>query len=95
MLAIARGLMSNPKILMLDEPSLGLAPLIVNDIISIIKEVNDTCVSVLLVEQNARKALAIADRACVLEQGRIVKRGTGIELARDEEIINSYLGGKR
>ena len=95
MLAIARGLMSNPKILMLDEPSLGLAPMIVNDIISIIKEVNDKGVSVLLVEQNARKALAIADRACVLEQGRIVKRGTGIELARDEEIINSYLGGKR
>lgn len=95
MLAIARGLMSNPEILMLDEPSLGLAPLIVNDIISIIKEVNEKGVSVLLVEQNARKALAIADRACVLEQGRIVKRGTGEELARDEEIIDSYLGGKK
>ena len=75
MLAIARGLMANPEIIMLDEPSLGLAPLIVNDIIRIIQEINRKGVSVLLVEQNAKKALAIADRACVLEQGRIVKRG--------------------
>ena len=94
MLAIARGLMSQPQIIMLDEPSLGLAPLIVNDIISIIKEINQEGVSVLLVEQNAKKALAIADRACVLEQGRIVKRGTGKELAADESIIKAYLGGK-
>lgn len=94
MLAIARGLMSEPKIIMLDEPSLGLAPLIVNDIISIIKDINAAGVSVLLVEQNARKALAIADSACVLEQGRIVKRGTGAELAADESIIKAYLGGK-
>ena len=94
MLAIARGLMANPEIIMLDEPSLGLAPLIVNDIIHIIQEINRKGVSVLLVEQNAKKALAIADRACVLEQGRIVKRGSGKELAADESIIQSYLGGK-
>ena len=79
MLAIARGLMSNPKVLLLDEPSLGLAPLIVNDIMEIIKNINKEGISVLLVEQNARKALAIAHQACVLEQGRIVKRGTGKE----------------
>lgn len=90
MLAIARGLMANPEIIMLDEPSLGLAPLIVNDIIRIIQEINRKGVSVLLVEQNAKKALAIADRACVLEQGRIVKRGSGKELAADESIIQSF-----
>ncbi|HWR60981.1 MAG TPA: ABC transporter ATP-binding protein [Clostridia bacterium] len=95
MLAIARGLMSNPKIILLDEPSLGLAPIIINDIISIIKEINREGISVLLVEQNAKKALAIADRACVLEQGAIVKTGTGEELSKDESIIEAYLGGKR
>ena len=94
-LAIARGLMSNPKIIMLDEPSLGLAPLIVNDIFDIIQEINREGVSVLLVEQNARKALSIADHACVLEQGRIVKQGTGSEIAADESIINAYLGAKK
>ena len=95
MLAIARGLMSDPKIIMLDEPSLGLAPLIVNDIFSIIQQINREGVSILLVEQNARKALNVADRACVLEQGRIVKQGTGSELASDESIISAYLGGKK
>ena len=95
MLAIARGLMSEPKVLLLDEPSLGLAPLIVNDIMSIIKNINQEGIAVLLVEQNARKALAIADHACVLERGRVVKRGTGAELAADEEIIASYLGKKK
>lgn len=95
MLAIARGLMSDPKIIMLDEPSLGLAPLIVNDIFAIIQKINQEGVSVLLVEQNAKKALHVADRACVLEQGRIVKQGTGSELAGDESIINAYLGGKK
>ena len=88
-------LMSEPKVLLLDEPSLGLAPLIVNDIMSIIKNINQEGIAVLLVEQNARKALAIADHACVLERGRVVKRGTGAELAADEEIIASYLGKKK
>ena len=92
MLAVARGLMSNPKVLLLDEPSLGLAPLIVNDIMSIIKQINNEGISVLLVEQNARKALSIAHHACVLEQGQIVKTGTGAELAADESIVAAYLG---
>ena len=92
MLAIARGVMSNPKVLLLDEPSLGLAPLIVNDIMSIIKQINNEGISVLLVEQNARKALSIAHHACVLEQGQIVKTGTGAELAADESIVAAYLG---
>ena len=93
MLAMARGLMSNPKVLLLDEPSLGLAPLIVNGIMRIIQEINKEGVAVLLVEQNAKKALKIAHRACVMEQGRILKYGTGLELLNDSYIINAYLGG--
>ena len=92
MLAIARGLMSNPKVLLLDEPSLGLAPLIVNDIMSIIKQINNEGISVLLVEQNARKALSIAHHACVLEQGQIVKTGSGAARAAVEWIVAAYLG---
>lgn len=95
MLAIGRGLMANPKVLLLDEPSLGLAPLVINDIISIIKRINEEGVSVLLVEQNAKKALSISHNACLLETGRIIKTGTGKELLNDPKIIEAYLGGKK
>ena len=95
MLAIARGLMSNPKVLVLDEPSLGLAPLIVNEVIEYIDEINKQGVTILLVEQNARKALKIAHHACVMEQGKIVRYGTGYEIARDESVVAAYLGRKK
>ena len=95
MLAIARGLMSNPKVLVLDEPSLGLAPLIVNEVIGYIDEINKQGVTILLVEQNARKALKIAHHACVMEQGKIVRYGTGDEIARDESVVAAYLGKKK
>ena len=95
MLAIARGLMANPKVLILDEPSLGLAPLIVNEVIAYIDEINQQGVTILLVEQNARKALKIADHACVMEQGKIVRYGTGDEIAKDENVVAAYLGRKK
>ena len=95
MLAIARGLMSNPKVLVLDEPSLGLAPLIVNEVIEYIDEINKQGVTILLVDQNARKALKIAHHACVMEQGKIVRYGTGDEIARDESVVAAYLGRKK
>jgi len=95
MLAIGRGLMAQPSVLLLDEPSLGLAPIIVNDIFKTIKEIHKEGVTILLVEQNAKKAISISDRTYVLETGRIVKTGTNKELANDPEIIYSYLGGKR
>lgn len=95
MLAIARGLMSNPKVLVLDEPSLGLAPLIVNEVIEYIDEINKQGVTILLVEQNARKALKIAHHACEMEQGKIVRYGTGDEIARDESVVAAYLGRKK
>lgn len=95
MLAIARGLMSNPKVLVLDEPSLGLAPMIVNEVIEYIDEINRQGVTILLVEQNARKALKIAHHACVMEQGSIVRYGTGDEIARDESVVAAYLGKKK
>ncbi len=95
MLAIARGLMSDPKVLLMDEPSLGLAPLIVNEVIDIIDKINKQGVTVLLVEQNARKALKIAHHACVIEQGGITRYGTGDEIAKDEGVVAAYLGKKR
>ena len=94
MLAVARGLMSNPKLMMLDEPSLGLAPLVVKDIFNVITEINKTGVTILLVEQNANMALKIADRAYVLETGRITMQGTGKELIENEKIKEAYLGKK-
>ena len=93
MLAMSRALMSSPKLLLLDEPSMGLSPLYVNIIFDMIKKVNALGTTVLLVEQNAKKALSIADRAYVLEIGKIVKTGTGKELLDDEDIRKAYLGG--
>lgn len=94
MLAIGRALMSRPKLLMLDEPSLGLAPVIVQDIFRIIKEINQEGVSILLVEQNANQALAIADRGYVLETGKIVLEGPAQKLLVDPEVRKAYLGGE-
>lgn len=93
MLAMGRALMSRPKLLLLDEPSMGLAPLLVKEIFSIIKDINSEGVTVLLVEQNANMALSIADRAYVLETGRIVLSGTAAELAASEAVQKAYLGG--
>ncbi len=92
MLAVARALMSRPKLMMMDEPSLGLAPLIVRDIFSIIKEINNNGVTILLIEQNANMALKTADRGYVLETGRIKMEGTGVELLANEEVKKAYLG---
>ena len=93
MLAMSRALMSRPKLLLLDEPSMGLSPLYVSTIFDMIKKVNEQGTTVLLVEQNAKKALSIADRAYVLEIGKMVKSGTGAELLVDDEIQKAYLGG--
>ena len=93
LLAIGRALMSKPKIILLDEPSMGLAPILVKEIFSIIQEINKQGVTVLLVEQNARMALSIADKAYVLENGKIVLSGTGDELASSDEVKKVYLGG--
>ena len=95
MLAVGRALMSRPKLMMLDEPSLGLAPLVVQDIFSIIREINRQGVTVLLVEQNANMALKIADLAYVLETGTITMSGTGAELLANEKIKEAYLGKHR
>jgi len=92
MLAIARGLMKRPKLLFLDEPSMGLAPLLVNQIFKIIRELNKTGLSVLLVEQNVKKALKITQRAYVIELGKIVHQGNSSDLLNSDEIRKSYLG---
>ena len=92
MLAVGRALMSRPKLLLLDEPSLGLAPLVVQDIFTIIREINRQGVTVLLIEQNANMALKIADLAYVLETGRITLSGTGAELLANEKVKEAYLG---
>ena len=93
MLAMGRALMADPKIMLLDEPSMGLSPLLVSEIFSIIEEINKKGTTVLLVEQNAKRALAIAHHAYVLETGRITLSGTGAELAKDERVQKAYLGG--
>ena len=92
MLAVGRAMMGKPKLLLLDEPSLGLAPLIVKDIFHLIKQIREMGTTVLLVEQNARSALKISDRAYVLETGKIVLAGTAGELLRSDEVQKAYLG---
>ncbi len=93
MLAIARALMGRPRLLLLDEPSMGLAPMLINQIFRIIREINQQGTTVLLVEQNASKALGIAHRAYVLETGKIVKTGKGTDLLTDPSVREAYLGG--
>ncbi|WP_110927041.1 ABC transporter ATP-binding protein [Bacillus massiliglaciei] len=93
MLAMGRALMAKPRLLLLDEPSMGLAPLLVKQIFKIIEEINETGTTILLVEQNANLALSIADRAYVVETGRIVLSGTAAELNDSEDIKKAYLGG--
>ena len=93
MLAMGRAIMCHPKLLMLDEPSMGLSPLLVDQVFEIIKDINKDGTTVLLVEQNAGKSLAISDRAYVMENGSIVLSGTGAELAASEQVRKAYLGG--
>ena len=93
MLAMGRALMSRPKLLMLDEPSMGLAPILVDQIFEIIQSLHKAGTTILLVEQNAQKALSVADRGYVLETGRIVNTGPGRELLADESVKKAYLGG--
>ncbi len=92
MLAIGRALMARPRLLLLDEPSLGLAPIMVRRIFDVVQRLKDDGVTILLVEQNARQALAIADRACVIETGTITLEGTAAELAANPEVERAYLG---
>lgn len=93
MLAMGRALMSRPKLLLLDEPSMGLAPIFIREIFSIIKEINQQGTTVLLIEQNAKMALSIADRGYVLETGKLVLEGTGENLLQSSEVQKAYLGG--
>ena len=93
MLAVARALMGRPELLLLDEPSMGLAPMIVKEIFAVINQLNQSGTTVLLVEQNARAALNVADYACVLETGEIVLKGTASELLENPKVKQAYLGG--
>ena len=93
MLAIGRALMSHPRLLMLDEPSMGLAPILVEQIFDIIRQLHEDGTTILLVEQNAQMALSVADRAYVMETGKITLSGTGAELAASDEVKKAYLGG--
>ena len=94
MLAIARGLMGKPELFMLDEPSLGLAPLVVEEVFGMITTLNRRGMTILLVEQNVRKALEISDRAYLLEAGRLVETGTAADLLESDRIMESYLGSR-
>jgi branched-chain amino acid transport system ATP-binding protein len=93
MLAIGRGLMSQPKVLLLDEPSMGLAPIMIDQVFQTIEVLRQRGCTVLLVEQNARRALSLVDKAYVLENGRVVMAGTGHELLAEQKVIDAYLGG--
>lgn len=93
MLAIARGLMADPQVLLLDEPSMGLSPILVEQIFDIIREINESGTSIILVEQNALMALSIADRGYVLDTGRVALAGKASDLLRDPMVISAYLGG--
>lgn len=95
MLAICRGLMGKPKVLMLDEPSLGLAPVVVNEVFRNIQRIKEAGITVILVEQNAKKSLSIADYAYVIENGRVVMSGTGKEMLENPEVAAAYLGSTR
>lgn len=95
MLAIGRALMARPKLLLLDEPSMGLAPLVVAEIFKVIREINETGTTILLVEQNARQAIKVAHYAYVLETGKIVLSGTAAQIAANPKVMEAYLGGKR
>ena len=95
MLAVGRALMAKPKLIMMDEPSLGLAPLIVNGIFEIIKEINKLGTTILLIEQNANKALKVADYGYVLETGTITMQGKGMDLLQDEKVKDAYLGSSK
>ena len=92
MLAIARGMMARPKLMIFDEPSLGLAPVIVQQVFDVIQEINREGVSVMLIEQNAQKALGICDHAYIMQTGKVVAHGTGRELLTDESMVSAYLG---
>ncbi|HAV10318.1 MAG TPA: hypothetical protein DCX22_01705 [Dehalococcoidia bacterium] len=93
MLAIARALLNQPKLMMMDEPSMGLSPLIVEQLGRIIQDINAKGISIILVEQNARMALNLAHRAYVLEAGRQILEGKAVDLVNDERVKNAYLGG--
>ena len=92
MLAMGRAMMSAPKLVVMDEPSMGLSPIMVDEVFAIIREMHQSGITVLLVEQNAKKALAVADRAYVLENGEIIMSGSAAELAGDDRVRRAYLG---
>ena len=92
MLAIGRALVAKPSLILLDEPSMGLAPLVVDEVFAVIKEIRAAGTTVILIEQNARRALSVADRGYVLASGELVGEGTGAELLADDRVVQAYLG---